>query len=57
MDKMDINKYENTSFFDGIILFVWQNWFFHFKPLSNITASIFRLKGNFFTLFFIDFLI
>jgi len=25
MDKMDINKYENTSFFDGIILFVWQN--------------------------------
>jgi hypothetical protein len=28
MDKMDINKYENTSFFDGIMLFVWQNWFF-----------------------------
>jgi len=25
MDTMDINKYENTSFFDGIILFVWQN--------------------------------
>jgi hypothetical protein len=55
MDKMDINKYEYTSFFD--VLFVWQNWFFHFKPFSNIIASTFRLKRNFFTLFFIDFLI